>query len=276
MRSMRLVFAVLAYLLFFLSFCYLIGFVGDLAVPKSIDRGDSASPAVAVIVDLALIALFGVQHSAMARPGTKAAMARWVHPAIERSVYVVATVAVLVALFVSWRPIPMVVWTAGGAAAAVLWGLFALGWGLVFVSTWLLNHFELFGLSQAWLDFRGVRAGPAVFREPLFYRYVRHPLWLPVRLLGDPGDDGGASAVRGGDDRVHPDRHPLRGARPHRAAGRPLSRLSHAGGDADPGFGEDAGLDFVPIPRQGEDERGQRVTRVTWPILRPGRASFLP
>ena len=179
MRSMRLAFAVVAYLLFFTSFCYLVGFVGNLYVPRSIDVGPATSPAVAVIIDLGVIALFGVQHSMMARPGVKAAMAGLVHPAIERSLYVVATVAVLAAMFVLWRPIPATVWAVETPwLAALLWALFALGWGIVFVSTWLLNHFELFGLSQAWLDYRGRSAAPAAFREPLFYRYVRHPLYL--------------------------------------------------------------------------------------------------
>lgn len=183
MRSLRLAFAVAAYLLFFASFCYLFGFVGNLLVPRSIDVGPTSSPLTAVVIDLLCVAAFGIQHSVMARPAFKAATARWVHPAIERSSYVLATVAVLVLIFVLWRPIPILVWSAEVPwLVGALWALFGFGWAIVFVSTWLLNHFELFGLSQAWRGFRGQRAPAAVFREPLFYRYVRHPLYLGFLL----------------------------------------------------------------------------------------------
>jgi methanethiol S-methyltransferase len=183
MATLRMLFAVAAYFGFFAAFVYLVGFVGNLIVPRSIDIGPEAPLAFAVVTDLALVALFGLQHSVMARPVFKRALARFVHPAIERSVYVLATVAVLVILYALWVPIPALVWsTDNQALTAVLWGLFALGWGVVFVSTWLLNHFELFGLQQAWLDMRGRTAAEPQFREPLFYRYVRHPLYLGFLL----------------------------------------------------------------------------------------------
>lgn len=179
MAVARMIFALAAYLGFFAAFVYLVGFVGNLVVPRTIDVGPQAPLAIAAATDIALVALFGIQHSVMARPFFKRAMAGIVHPAIERSVYVLATVAVLVVLYALWRPIPQVIWSSDSEAlTAVLWALFAIGWGIVFVSTWLLNHFELFGLQQAWLDMRGRTAAEPQFREPLFYRYVRHPLYL--------------------------------------------------------------------------------------------------
>ncbi len=179
MRALQLGFALIAYLLFFIAFLYLIGFVGNLVVPRSIDSGPTVSPGGAVLIDALLITLFGLQHSVMARPGFKSALTRhWPAP-IERSLYVLMTVAVLVVLFLLWQPIPALVWSAGGdVLRGGLWALFALGWTLVFVSTWLLNHFELFGLQQAWHHYRGTEAPGPRFRTPLFYNYVRHPLYL--------------------------------------------------------------------------------------------------
>jgi len=183
MRVLRFTYAVAAYLLFFATFCYLVGFVGDLLVPKSIDTGPSAGTGPAFIVDLLLIALFGIQHSVMARRGFKDRLTRVLHPAIERSTYVLATVVVLWVLMAFWQPIPMVVWQVEAMwLSGVLWAVFALGWGVVFISTWLLNHFELFGLQQAWHDLRGTEPQLPRFREPAFYRLVRHPLYFGMVL----------------------------------------------------------------------------------------------
>ena len=123
-------------------------------------------------MNLALIALFGLQHSVMARPGFKRAWTRIVPRPIERSVYVVAASLALVLLFAMWRPIPAVVWSVHGeAAAAILWALFGLGWLIVLVSTFLISHFELFGLAQVWGHARGAaEAAPPAFRTPCFYR----------------------------------------------------------------------------------------------------------
>jgi protein-S-isoprenylcysteine O-methyltransferase Ste14 len=182
MPVVRLAFAIAAYFAFFAAFLYLIAFVGDFLVPRTIDTGPAAPSGIAAATNLALIALFGVQHSVMARPSFKHALAGTVHPAIERSVYVLASVVVLVALMALWRPIPAVVWQVEGPAAILLWAVFGLGWAIVFVSTWLLNHFELFGLQQVWFDLRGRQAAEPQFREPLFYRHVRHPLYLGFLL----------------------------------------------------------------------------------------------
>jgi protein-S-isoprenylcysteine O-methyltransferase Ste14 len=179
-RMTILLFSVVAYAIFFATFLYLIAFVGDIAgVPRTVDSGPSADVGVAAAIDLALIALFGLQHSVMARPGFKAAWTRIVPPAAERSVYVLLTSAVLILLFWQWRPIDLIVWRIEHPlAAALMWGLFALGFGLVLVSTFLLSHFELFGLKQAWFNLRGATPPSAPLSQPLFYKLVRHPLYV--------------------------------------------------------------------------------------------------
>lgn len=172
-------FALVAYAVFFATFLYLIAFVGDLpVVPVTVDEGPEAPLAVALLVNLGLIALFGLQHSAMARQGFKRWWTGIVPPAAERSVYVLVTSLVLMVLFLAWRPMTATIWQIDSAAgAAVLWALFAAGWGIVLLSTFLINHFELFGLQQAWFALRD-RAAPAPqFRQPFFYKLVRHPLY---------------------------------------------------------------------------------------------------
>ena len=177
-KAASLLFALVAYAIFFATFLYLIAFVGDLPwVPVTVDRGAEASPGIALAVDLALIALFGLQHSVMARQGFKRAWKRVVPEPAERSVYVLAASAALIILFAFWRPIAGTVWSVDGAASYALWALFALGWLIVLLSTFLINHFELFGLQQAWFHARGRQAAPPQFRQPLFYKHVRHPLY---------------------------------------------------------------------------------------------------
>jgi protein-S-isoprenylcysteine O-methyltransferase Ste14 len=177
-NAASLLFAVIAYAIFFATFLYLIAFVGNLPfVPVTVDRGPQVSLAAALLINVALIALFGVQHSVMARQGFKRAWIRIVPKQTERSVYVLAASAALIVLFAFWRPMPGVVWSVGGAAALVLWALFGLGWLIVLLSTFLINHFELFGLQQAWFHTRGREAAAPQFRQPLFYKLVRHPLY---------------------------------------------------------------------------------------------------
>lgn len=180
-RIFFLPFALAAYLIFFATFLYLIAFVGNLPwVSATVDRGGEIGPlALAVIVNLALIALFGLQHSVMARSGFKRAWTRIVPKPIERSVYVLAASLALILLFAMWRPIPAIVWSVDNpAGAAILWALFGLGWLIVLVSTFLISHFELFGLAQAWGHARGsAEPAPPVLRTPLLYRHVRHPLY---------------------------------------------------------------------------------------------------
>ena len=180
MRALFMGFSLIAYAIFFATFLYLIAFVGNLAGPPlTVDRGPAAPPATAVIIDIALIALFGLQHSIMARQGFKRAWTKVVPWPIERSVFVIFASAALIILFALWRPIAGDVWNVTNPLGrTILWALFAAGWGIVLLSTFLINHFELFGLQQAWLHLRGREPAHPVFHQPLFYKWVRHPLYL--------------------------------------------------------------------------------------------------
>lgn len=178
-KAAFLLYAATVYVLFLATFLYLIGFVGDFpGLPLTVDQGQQSSLAVALTVDIALIALFGAQHSIMARQGFKRKWTRIVPPAIERSTYVLFASLALIILFLCWRPIGAVVWDISSAAGKTLaWGLFAAGWLIVLTSTFLIDHFELFGLRQAWQYARGSRPAAPRLRQPLFYKIVRHPLY---------------------------------------------------------------------------------------------------
>jgi protein-S-isoprenylcysteine O-methyltransferase Ste14 len=179
MRALFMGFSLVSYAIFLATFLYLVGFVGNLAgLPATVDKGPDTAVATALITDIALIALFGVQHSVMARQGFKRAWTRTVPRPIERSVYVLFASAVLIILFSFWRPISGVVWHVTVPwASTLMWALFAAGWGIVLLSTFLINHFELFGLQQSWLNLQGREAAPHEFRQPFFYKWVRHPLY---------------------------------------------------------------------------------------------------
>jgi methanethiol S-methyltransferase len=178
-RAATLLFALVAYAIFFATFLYLVCFVGNFPfAPLTVDHGPEAPLATAVVIDLVLIALFGIQHSVMARQGFKRAWTRVVPVPAERSVYVLIASLVLIVLFMFWRPIDGTLWDARGTALELpLWVLFFAGWGIVLLSTFLLNHFELFGLQQAWFHMRGRQAEPPQLRQPLFYKWVAHPLY---------------------------------------------------------------------------------------------------
>jgi methanethiol S-methyltransferase len=178
-RSAYLLFALVAYAIFFATFLYLIGFVGNLpGLPKTVDSGIPGPFASALIVNLALIALFGLQHSVMARKGFKQAWKRIIPPPVERSVYVLFASLALILLFAFWRPIAGEVWRIDNPlGAGLMWALFAAGWLIVLLSTFLINHFELFGLQQVYLHARGRTPADPQFRQPFFYRFVRHPLY---------------------------------------------------------------------------------------------------
>ena len=179
-KAVTLLFALVAYAIFFATFLYLIAFVGDFGlVPRTVDRGPEAPLAIAVAVDAALIALFGLQHSIMARQGFKRAWTRIVPPQAERSTFVLFASLALIVMFLFWRPIGTEVWNVESAVGrAILWTMFVAGWAVVLLSTFLINHFELFGLQQAWLYARGREAQSSVLREPFLYRWVRHPLYV--------------------------------------------------------------------------------------------------
>lgn len=177
-RSLILAYGVACYALFFATFLYAVGFVGNIFVPRSIDSPRAGDLATALLVDTALLLLFALQHSGMARPAFKRQFTRLVPVAAERSTYVLASSLALIALFVFWRPLGGSVWQVQGTAAIGLNLLCAFGWALVLFTTFLINHFDLFGLRQVWLNFRGVPYHHIGFRQPALYRVVRHPLYV--------------------------------------------------------------------------------------------------
>jgi methanethiol S-methyltransferase len=177
-------YGLVVYVFFLGTFLYAIGFTGNLFVPKSIDTGASASISQALIVNLLLLGLFAVQHSVMARQSFKRWWTRIVPPAVERSTFVLATSLVLALLLWQWRPLPApVIWSVQSAVGQeLIWAVFWLGWTVLLISTFLINHFELFGVSQVVARLTGSDLPKAEFRTPLFYRYVRHPIYLGFLL----------------------------------------------------------------------------------------------
>lgn len=216
-RLVILVYGILCYAIFFLTFLYLIAFLGNLqqvplltawlpwlaeVVPYSVDAGrETGNPGVAVIINLALILIFGLQHSVMARTGFKRWLKQAVPESAERSTYVLVSSACLILLYWQWRSLPGVIWSAESAAAqAVGWGLFGLGFAIVLLSTFLINHFDLFGLRQVWNQFRERPNNPVPFVTPLLYAVVRHPLYLGFLLAfwGGPTMTVGGLIFAGG------------------------------------------------------------------------------
>lgn len=178
-RILFLAFSAISYAIFFATFLYLVVFVGNIAGPRTVDHGGMGNGDTSSwLVNIALIALFGVQHSVMARQGFKTAWTRIVPKPIERSVYVLMASVVLWLLFHFWQPIAGDVWQIENPVGVwALWALFGAGWLIVLLSTFLINHFELFGLQQTWLNMRRKEAAAPQFRTPFFYRIVRHPLY---------------------------------------------------------------------------------------------------
>ncbi len=170
------------YALFLGTFLYLVGFVAGAFVPRHIDNGVAGSLGMALLVDGGFLALFALQHAIMARPAFKQRWTRIVPPQLERSTFVLATCTILLGMALSWRPLPGVVWHVEGPAAIGLWTLCGLGWITVLLSTFLIDHFELFGLSQVVRHFRNRPASNPQFRERSLYRFVRHPLMLGFLL----------------------------------------------------------------------------------------------
>lgn len=176
-------YSAVVYLFFLVTFLYAIGFVEGVAVPKTIDSGPPSDLPQALLVNLALLGLFAVQHSVMARPGFKRAWTRLVPPAVERSTYVLFASLALALLMWLWRPLPALVWSvddplAAGVLRAASWA----GWGLVLVSTFLISHFHLFGLTQGMARLMRRELPEPEFTTPLFYRWIRHPIYAGFML----------------------------------------------------------------------------------------------
>lgn len=179
LRGLILLYGVVAYVIFLASFLYAVGFIGGFVVPKTIDSGSVTETTAAILIDLVLLSLFAVQHSLMARPFFKRWWTQVIPPAAERSTYVLASSLVLCLVFWQWRPLPSPVWSISQPALAIaVWAAFGLGWLVVLVSTFLINHFDLFGLRQVWLNFVGQPYTSLPFQTPWLYRIVRHPIMV--------------------------------------------------------------------------------------------------
>jgi protein-S-isoprenylcysteine O-methyltransferase Ste14 len=181
-RIVAALYGAACYALFLFTFAYMIAFVGNLPVPKTIDSGAAGPALTALVVDLGLIALFGLHHSLLARGGAKRRLSRLIPSAVERNTYVLAASLLLLALAWLWQPLPGALWDVRGLAAGLLSGLFWAGWLIALASSFLINHFELFGLQQAWFNLVGRRPGASPFQTPWLYKWVRHPMMLGLLI----------------------------------------------------------------------------------------------
>ena len=184
MRIIVFLYGIASYALGVAALLYMICFLGDMLVPRTIDAAPTSATAPAALIDLVLVGLFALQHSLMARPGFKERWTRLVPQPAERSTYVLATALVLALLFWQWRAIPGEVWSVDSAVGtALVQAVFWLGWAILLASTFMINHFDLFGLRQVWLRLKGQPYRPVPFVQVALYRFVRHPIMLGV-LIG--------------------------------------------------------------------------------------------
>ena len=178
-RFIILFYGVVAYLTFLLTFLYAMGFMGNFLVPKSIDSGAEGPLIIALLINIGLLSVFAVQHSVMARPAFKTWWTKIIPKAAERSTYTLLSSLALILLFYYWQPIGGIVWQVEGSVGRIiLYSLFGFGWALVLVSTFLINHFDLFGLRQVYLNFTGKEYTPLKFGTPGPYKLIRHPLYM--------------------------------------------------------------------------------------------------
>ncbi len=178
-RTLALLYGGFAYLVFFASFVYAVGFVEDLIVPKTIDNGTVTPTIFAVLINAGLLTAFAVQHSGMARQAFKRAITKVISPAVERTTYVLAASLLLCFMYWLWRPLPETIWHVENPIAAdVLLAISLLGWGIVLVSTFLISHADLFGLKQVMQYFKGEKYSYPGFHTPGLYKFVRHPIYM--------------------------------------------------------------------------------------------------
>ena len=173
-----IIYGIIAYLIFLVAFLYAIGFVGNFGVPKSIDSGIETSFGNSLVINLGLMSLFALQHSVMARPAFKEWFTKYINPAMERSTYVLLSSLSLLLLYWKWQPMPSIVWEIQGIIANILMILFFSGWSIVFLSTLMISHFELFGLAQIYQNFKDQSLTIPRFQVNWFYKLVRHPIML--------------------------------------------------------------------------------------------------
>lgn len=183
-RLLEFAYGAIAYLLFLAVFLYLLGFCLDLFVPKSAESGIAGAAMPAFLINAALLLLFGIQHSVMARRSFKDWITQYISPAIERSTYVMATNIAFILMFVYWQPLPGSLWSVEDSTMRmVIYGIAGFGTVIILISTFLTDHFDLFGLRQIWLNLLKKTYTPVPFREILFYKWVRHPMMVGVLIL---------------------------------------------------------------------------------------------
>ena len=182
-RTLTLGYGVLAYLLFFGVFNYAIMFIGNIMVTPSLDSIGDSNLSLALLINIGLLTAFALQHSIMARPAFKRAWTKFIPKPAERSTYVLASTLMLGGIVYFWQPLGGVFWqVTDPVAVSILYGLFAIGWGILFLASFQINHFDLFGLRQVWLYFRGKPYTQLEFKTPWLYRHMRHPLYVGLMI----------------------------------------------------------------------------------------------